>query len=63
MKAENGVINNSSEWQIIEELSEIDPHIWVSILAQALIIEAIAKNISLLIFEKLTYTCVIYLVS
>lgn len=41
MKAENSVVNNCSEWQVIEELGEVDPNIWVSIFAQALVVESV----------------------
>ena len=41
VKAENGVVYNCSEWQVIEELSKVNPNIWVAVLAQAFIVESI----------------------
>jgi hypothetical protein len=41
MQAENFLLNNSSEGEVIEEISEVFPHISVSILPKALIIKTI----------------------
>ena len=41
MKAENGVIDDSSQRKIIKQLSEVNPDIGVSILPQALVIEPV----------------------
>jgi ActR/RegA family two-component response regulator len=41
MKTENRVINDGCKWQIIEKLSEVNPDIRVSVLTEALIVEAI----------------------
>ena len=42
VKAENLVLNDSSERQVVEQLSENFPHISISILSQALVVEAIS---------------------
>jgi ActR/RegA family two-component response regulator len=41
MQAEDLVLNDGCEWQIIEELRELFPHVGVAVLAKALIIEAV----------------------
>ena len=41
MKAEDVSFNDSSQWKKIEELCELEPHICVSILTQALVIESV----------------------
>ena len=41
MQAEDLVLNDSCERQIIEELRELFPHVGVAVLAKALIIEAV----------------------
>lgn len=41
MEAEDGVLNNSSEWEVVEKLSELFPDIGISILTQALVVETI----------------------
>ena len=41
MKTEEGVFNNSSEWQVIKKFSKGFPYVAVSILSGALIIESV----------------------
>ena len=41
MKAEDLILNNSCEWEVVEQLSELFPDIGVSVLTQAFIIESI----------------------
>ena len=41
METEDLALDNSSQWKIIEELSESFPHIGISILSQTLIVEAV----------------------
>ena len=41
MEAEDGVVDNSSEREVVEELSEVNPDIRVAILSKALIVEAV----------------------
>jgi len=41
VEAENSVINNCSKGKIIEQLSEVNPDVGVTVLAQAFVIEAI----------------------
>ena len=41
MEAEDLVLNNSCEWEVVEQLSELFPDIGVSVLTQAFIIESI----------------------
>lgn len=41
MEAEDLVLNNSGEWQVIKELSEVFPDGWTAIFPEALIVEAI----------------------
>ena len=43
MKAENLILDDSSERQVIEELGELLPNVCVAILSQTFIIEAIPK--------------------
>ena len=41
MKAEELILDNSREWQVIEELVEVFPNIWASIFAATFIIKTI----------------------
>lgn len=41
VKAEHLVFDNSSQWQVIEELSELLPNVSVTVLPQALVIESV----------------------
>ena len=41
METEDLVLNDSSQGQVVEELCELLPHIGISVLSQALIIETI----------------------
>ena len=41
MKAEDTVLNDSSERQVIEQTCEVLPHVGISIFSQALVIEAV----------------------
>lgn len=41
METEDGVLNHSSQWEVVEQLSELFPHVGISVLAQAFIIESI----------------------
>ena len=41
MKAENLVLDNSSNWKRVEQVSEVLPHIRVTILSEAFVIEAV----------------------
>ena len=41
METEYLTLDDSSQWQIIEELSESFPYIGISVLSQALIVEAV----------------------
>lgn len=43
MQAEDGILNDCRKGQEVEQLSELFPHIRVTVLAQALIIEAIPE--------------------
>ena len=44
MKAEDLVLDDSSQRQVVKELCELLPDIGVAVLAQALIVEAIPVN-------------------
>ena len=44
MKTEDRVLNHCSEWQVVEELSELFPHVGITVLAEALIIESVSKS-------------------
>ena len=41
METEDGILDHSSQWEVIEQLCELFPHVGISVLAQALIIEAV----------------------
>lgn len=41
MEAENLVLNDSGEGEVVEQLGELLPHIGVSILAKTLVVESI----------------------
>jgi len=41
MEAEDGVVNDSSQGQIVEQLSKVHPYIGVSVLPQALVVETV----------------------
>ena len=41
MEAEDGVIHDSSEGEVVEQLSEVHPDIGVSVLSEAFIVEAV----------------------
>ena len=43
MEAEDLALNNGSQGKVIEKLSELFPHISISILSQTLVIETIPK--------------------
>ena len=44
MEAEDLVLDDSCEWEVIEELGELFPYVGVTVLPQAFIIEAIATQ-------------------
>jgi hypothetical protein len=41
VEAEDTVLYNSSKWQVVEEGSEVLPHVSVAVLTEALIVEAV----------------------
>jgi len=41
MEAEDGVVDDGSEGEVVEQLSEVHPDIGVSVLSEALIVEAV----------------------
>lgn len=41
METEYGVVYDSGQRQIVEQLCEVDPDVWVSVLAKALVVEAV----------------------
>ena len=41
MKTEDLVLYNGCQWQIVEKLCELFPHVGVAVLSEALIVEAI----------------------
>lgn len=41
METEYGIVYNSCEREVVKQLSEVDPHIGVSVLAETLVVEAI----------------------
>ena len=45
MKAENLVINNSSQWQVVKKLSEDLPHVSIAVLSEALVVKAVPEEI------------------
>ena len=44
METEDGILNHSSQWEVVEQLCELFPHVGISVLAQALIIESISED-------------------
>ncbi len=44
MQTENLTLDDCSQWQVIEKLGEGLPHICISVLAQALLVETISKE-------------------
>ena len=60
MKTEDLTFNDSGEWQVIEQFSECLPHIGISVLSQALVIESVPK-IEIMKKIDVSYTCVICL--
>lgn len=45
MKAENLVVNNGRQWQVVEKLGENLPHICITVLSKALVVEAVPEEI------------------
>ena len=45
MQAEDLVLNDSSEGQVVEQLSELLPHVRIAVLSQALIVEAVPNKV------------------
>jgi len=41
VQTEDLVVDEGGEWEVVEEVSEIFPHVGVSVLAQALVVEAV----------------------
>lgn len=41
MEAENSVIDDCSQGEVVKQLSEVDPYVGVSVLPQALVVEPI----------------------
>ena len=41
MQAENGVVDDSGEGQVVKKLGEVDPDIRVAVLAKAFVVEAV----------------------
>lgn len=41
VETEYGIVYNSCEREVVKQLSEVDPHIGVSVLAETLVVEAI----------------------
>jgi len=41
MEAENGVIDDSSQGEVVEQLGEVDPYVGVTVLPQALVVEPV----------------------
>ena len=44
MRAENAILDEAGEGQKIEEVGKVLPNVGVSVLAQALIVEAVTKD-------------------
>ena len=49
MKAENLAFNDCCQWQVIEKLSELFPHISVTVLSQTFIVETVTITIKILL--------------
>ncbi len=41
MKAEDLVIDESGEWEVVEEVGEVLPYVCVAVLAQTLVVESV----------------------
>ena len=41
MQAEDLVLDDGSEWEVIEEVSQVLPHVCVAVLSEALVVEAV----------------------
>lgn len=46
MQAEYLIFNHGCQWQVVEKLSEDFPHVGITVLSQALIVEAIANTLN-----------------
>ena len=44
METEDGILYHSGQWQVVKQLCELFPHVGISVLAQALIIESISVD-------------------
>ena len=46
METENGALNNCSQRQVVEKLSELFPDIGITVLAKALIIKSVSTTMN-----------------
>ena len=57
-------IHKGGEWEIVEEVGEVLPHVGVAVLAQTLVIEPIhlgtVHNYSMTPYQKMTYSTVLH---
>lgn len=44
VQAENLILNNSGQWQVVEELGEDFPYVGIAVLSEALIVETISNT-------------------
>lgn len=47
MQAEYLILNHGCQWQVVEKLSEDFPHVGITVLSKALIVETISNTLNL----------------